>query len=482
MSAQEGFDGKKRKSGSEISDGSHQLPKIGRRRIIDHDDFMAKEDGVASVFVNEYRGWVVPHQNYEIPTILIDSHPSFTSEVFFREYVATRRPVVLRGYLDDAKKPFEKWNNEYLRRTAGNEKVMVEHRKSAQDSFGRGNEVSMTFSEFLDVIETGDSNHYLTTQDVLADDDGRPDLMAPFMKCLQADFPLRPKIVGSLVPQNINLWMGNSRDGASSGLHHDYHDNLYFVIRGTKRFHLFSPNDAITMKTRGQLFRIHANGRINYVGEPTTAYGADLQADAAAKAAQAKDMAEERLLKAEEAVEEGREGAEEELKSAEDQLEAAMEEMLDAEMNNSCDESDDGSGDDESSIEGENEIPEEQLFGTALGRRTVDKTVKDPDNFSTVKIKLDAKGTDRYPEISSNQATCEVREGDILYLPASWFHEVVSISRPVEKEKKQQTGHMALNYWFHPPDVFVSPTQPYSTDFWPNDFEQRLTKQASPSS
>ena len=28
---------------------------------------------------------------------------------------------------------------------------------------------------------------------------------------------------------------------SSSGLHHDFHDNLYILLRGRKRFHLWSP-------------------------------------------------------------------------------------------------------------------------------------------------------------------------------------------------------------------------------------------------
>ena len=61
------------------------------------------------------------------------------------------------------------------------------------------------------------------------------------MKYLQHDFPLKPKIIGNLIPQNINLWMGNSTststttEGTSSGLHHDYHDNLYIVLKGKKK-------------------------------------------------------------------------------------------------------------------------------------------------------------------------------------------------------------------------------------------------------
>lgn len=61
---------------------------------------------------------------------------------------------------------------------------------------------------------------------------------------LMGDFPLRPALLGKLVPQNLNLWMGRSKAGTSSGLHHDYHDNLYILLRGRKRFRLYSPADA----------------------------------------------------------------------------------------------------------------------------------------------------------------------------------------------------------------------------------------------
>lgn len=62
-------------------------------------------------------------------------------------------------------------------------------------------------------------------------------MSAPLDK-LKGDFPLRPALAGALVPQNVNLWMGHSKKGAgsSSGLHHDFHDNLYVLLRGKKTF------------------------------------------------------------------------------------------------------------------------------------------------------------------------------------------------------------------------------------------------------
>ena len=55
--------------------------------------------------------------------------------------------------------------------------------------------------------------------------------------------------------------------GTSSGLHHDYHDNLYIVLRGSKQFSLFPANDATQMYTHGTIKRLHSNGRIVYEGQ-----------------------------------------------------------------------------------------------------------------------------------------------------------------------------------------------------------------------
>ena len=278
------------------------------------------------------------------------------------------------------------------------------------------------------------------------------------MQGLQQDFPLRPTLMGNLVPQNINMWLGNNlgnnKDGASSGLHHDYHDNLYIVLKGRKRFRLYSPIDTDKMYTRGELLKVHSNGRINYKGEETTAYGADLHSDAAALAARQKDKAEKMLADAEHALEQGKLGAQEQVEEAEELLELAMDAVLEAEMADAEDED-------------ESNDKEYELFGDT--KRVVDKTVKNPNNFSKVDADLlndEATLKESYPDIlKANVAFCTVESGSILHLPASWFHEVTSFGT--------SDGHLAMNYWFHPPDgkSFFSP---YSTDFWPNDYQDRF--------
>jgi len=62
-------------------------------------------------------------------------------------------------------------------------------------------------------------------------------------------------------------------------------------------------------------------------------------------------------------------------------------------------------------------------------------------------------------------AVVELRAGQMLYLPAGWFHEVRSEGGGAE-------GHCAFNYWFHPPDG-QSFERPYGSDFWTRDWLER---------
>jgi hypothetical protein len=55
--------------------------------------------------------------------------------------------------------------------------------------------------------------------------------------------------------------------GSTTGLHHDYHDNLYVLLRGCKRFRLFPPSTAPDMYVTGSIKKIYPNGRIVYAGQ-----------------------------------------------------------------------------------------------------------------------------------------------------------------------------------------------------------------------
>jgi len=49
----------------------------------------------------------------------------------------------------------------------------------------------------------------------------------------------------------------------------------------------------------------------------------------------------------------------------------------------------------------------------------------------------------------------EINEGEILFLPASWFHKVSSYGG----------AHLAFNIWLHPPNG-KNFEKPYLSDYW----------------
>ncbi|PWN27950.1 Clavaminate synthase-like protein [Jaminaea rosea] len=94
-----------------------------------------------------------------------------------------------------------------------------------------------------------------------------PPLPSP-THALAHSFPPKPTLMGNLVLQQTNLWLGASTQGKSSGLHHDFHDNLYALIRGRKRFVLFPPTAFKFLHPRGTVERVHHNGLIEYTPRP----------------------------------------------------------------------------------------------------------------------------------------------------------------------------------------------------------------------
>ena len=122
----------------------------------------------------------------------------------------------------------------------------VERRARTTQFFGQqdaGAREVTTLSQFCDEIDQGNELAYLTTQALPEDSRGCPKALAPphVLNLLQEAETLRPTLVSRLAPVQYNLWFGRSQEGSSSGLHHDFHDNIYVLLRGCKEFRLFSP-------------------------------------------------------------------------------------------------------------------------------------------------------------------------------------------------------------------------------------------------
>ena len=336
---------------------------------------------------------------------------------FFTGYVRHRKPLHILGHIqDNTWRVGELWDTAYLARHAGDASVWVECR-SSDGRFGVGKYAGMRFREFLRLLQEGDGLHYLSAQNVRHEDLFDSPLRE--LHRIRGDFPLRPALLSGLVPVQVNLWMGSSTS-TTSGLHHDFHDNLYIMIKGMKRFLLYPPSRALQgIATHGSIRRVHRNGLINYYCQPVT------HGDGSTLAARADWVSQRKVLDAETLLEELRvRGApREELDAAEDALEDALDQRLECECRS--------------------DLGEETWRGNG--------GADDPPNFSSL---CDEDQRDLEKEC----ITVDVEAGQMLYLPCGWFHNVISFKEDAE-------FHMAMNYWFAPPDGQTSDS-PYVCEFW----------------
>lgn len=406
----------------------------------------------ASVQLNRYAGYALT------PGAMIDriDARSITASELDERYVSTRRPVVLTGVFERGSdlRGAASWTDAFLRRRCGGSAAThrVETRNaSAGERFGLGKYRAMTFDAFMDKFEAGDGGWYLSA----GGKSGAFGAPASALVSTDADaasgglLPLRPKsIPESLVPADINLWMGRSGGApTSSGLHHDYHDNVYVLARGEKRFKVFSPLDAERMYTVGEIRVVHENGLINYKGSPATLQDGDYT------------------------LENGESALERRLREARGDDKDSDDESADDDADDGFDGVDDDDDDDFADFDGVddydelNETPpqsesdesEGEDFGDDGGRTMMDKS--DPPSFSRV----DYERLDEFP-LFKGAISMEftVSAGEALYLPAGWFHDVSS--------KETGSGHVAFNYWFHPPPLGARHA------LWTEDFQRSIVE------
>ncbi|KAF9652069.1 Clavaminate synthase-like protein [Thelephora ganbajun] len=397
---------------------------------------------------------------------------------FFAKYVQTRIPVVIKGLIRDEGFKASRWVRAspythlgYLSKRAGHTTVQVEPIHPGSKQFGTdAKRVEMKFSEFLDGLKQEDGEQrYLTTQ-YSADSEGLHDdgekeggvtVYPPPTNALRDDFPIAPKITGKLVLQQ----------------HHDFHDNLYCLLAGHKRFVLFPPTQASNLYPHGKIDNIHPNGLISYKHNVVRSDGLEARE---AMRFRIKALGEKI------AATKGK---------REKKLEALLEEAIDAEMDFLVE---DGGDDDFDEIEldgedGDEEFPEDEDSddgqedtGSAANSRSrgkgkakvtgkEDDEDDEPSSFSRIptsalhqhlSLPTTAVSIDSDPSTGfdlskvSTPFVVDIDPGEMLYLPASWWHEVTSSS----PDNSKSNVHMAFNYWFYPPDGLKTFDEPYQDD------------------
>ena len=231
----------------------------------------------------------------------------------------------------------------------------------------------------------------------------------------------------------------------------------------------------------------------------------------------ARKAAEKEVAAAELAVKRGEAGAARRLKEAEQKLEDVLEQELDQAL-------EEGEDMDEDSEEEEEEEEEEAVAGgkgkgakqnRGAGKQGLKgkgggetRDEGNPPSFCRVSAAGMAAAAlaKKFPDFPGAQAAleCEMEAGSMLYLPAGWFHEVTSYSgngsgdtaaaagastrsRKAAGAAKAQDagpdgGHMALNYWFHPPDNLDPSNQgfrkPYLSGYWSSLWRERTGEAA----
>lgn len=336
--------------------------------------------------------------------------------------------------------------------------------------------VQLEFGDFVSKLKSSPKSFYMATQTLPVNDEGRPELhTTPMTELIEASHcVLRPSLLGNLIPVTYNLWIGATAATmeTSSGLHHDYHDNLYCIWDGCKTIQLAPPQsvgEGIT--TQGTFLKLHDNGRIVYK-EQVRDDGGMIRPDGALEQVEIILRLQIRQQVLEHQLDKDPDN-----QDLEEMLERVQDELLDIERDDSA------AGDanilfDGRSVGGFDDDDEtDNSDDNSSGSNVVDgKTASSQDEPSAKKQKMERPCTPELPlNFATNFPTDDLFETiilekeDLLYLPAGWFHNVLS------KGSDASGGvHMAMNYWLHPPDISGTFEKPYLSEFWPRDWEGRF--------
>jgi hypothetical protein len=372
-----------------------------------------------------------------------DIHTNITPLTLWNDCISQRKPCVIHGLpvleiADDCRESkLLLLDKEQLVRAAGQELVQVERRLDAQETFGQARsaerQLTMKVQDFCQALDQSDGHLlYLSTQqpDDDSNDDsnvGRPTVTTPCKQLIDNKIiPDTLSWAGNLILQSCNLWMGTnggaSQTGTSSGLHHDFHDNFYILLHGSKTLRLFSPDCAPHMNTYGEIHRIHPNGLISYVGSETRPDGLPLE-----------------------------EATDDHDDTDDEQHDTDEEEMYGKGFGQESGSDTDGDEGDNFPAQGARDDFDEMC-------RQADDSERKPNNFSRIDLlgrSLEELRKEHEAFSYMNESVVHLKAGQSLYLPAGWFHEVTS-------QSKKDHYHMALNYWFHPPDKFDEFDCPYT--------------------
>ena len=166
-----------------------------------------------------------------VRTETLDRIPPPSADVWQRCYVAPRRPVVLRGLIQEWP-AMERWSLDYLGSAYAATPVVTLRAASGRvimNSETGALEERMQLGEFIGALQAGANDRYLTSR------------MSALPESLRRDAPL-PVYCACASWHASNLWIGPA--GTIACLHRDLADNIHAVVSGRKRFTLVAPRQS----------------------------------------------------------------------------------------------------------------------------------------------------------------------------------------------------------------------------------------------
>lgn len=267
-------------------------------------------------------------------------------------------------------------------------------------------------------------------------------------------------LIHDLVLQQMTLWIGGHKEVTSSGLHHDFHDNYYFVIQGQKTFTIYPPSDYPHLYLNGKVQHLYENGLFVYQNNSLSSHGTRLDHPLLVlpDGSFAKDVLEWKLGELEDSMDSPN--------ATSKAKQAAKREFK--------------------KLYAEWEVLDQAESQQAAGGSLSTKPLQHPPSFSKIPPSL-LRETCRktieesaFPLLANAHPTSfTLRAGDMLYLPCGWFHEVQSTSEIVEIGGQEYRAHIALNYWYAPPDNLRNDGENslYKNLYWQRTFGDLLLKE-----
>ena len=158
----------------------------------------------------------------------IERRANLGSQEFLERYYALGRPVILVGEMAEWT-AISRWNPDYLKQKVGAASVEFQGGRTSNDRFEMHKDQhrrQAPFSDFIDAIEGGGNDAYLTAYN----SDRNRAALAP----LAADLGLLDKFLTSDKPAcDGMMWIGPA--GTVTSLHHDLTNNFIAQVVGRKR-------------------------------------------------------------------------------------------------------------------------------------------------------------------------------------------------------------------------------------------------------